>query len=668
MGVSNTGAAVDAEGLALHSVPIVARVQAPMVELRGHSYVQGKGSYNDLEGYAQRGARALSPARWVGGGYAGSIICHPNVGGTGDGGYAWLDQTLGPGPSPVNLPVPLAGTTGSSGRYGSRRCVFIHEHMLNDIAQLGPTNLGPALRAHERAWARACMTRLYNIGNAGVTKAGTWTVLSGAGVNSRCQGNGYWTSSVTGSTVSFTLESDMPSGLVVDVGFVVASADNVVVTITQNGSTVKTLTLQGSVIVDPAASYNGYVCRMGVPGDGLTFNAGDANVITVTTVTAGVVGFNYVAVEANPLDGPLLVIPLPSHLTAAGYAFYSGFPGGASMNNAAIDTAKAALLAILPAFGNRYVAVDFDLGQYTFNGQTVGWNEGGIINTAAFPAGSYASDGLHPNDYSHGQRAEQVLAAIMESGLLTRRIAAACDAQPMQFLYSLGGIASWGAQSLLGTTYQNSWASYDTQSTYTANYPGFARNEQDMVQLNGRIKGGATGTVAFTMPGGYCTSRRRVFGLTAGLDDQWTLTVSATAGNLTLPITAPGGTLQTTANIAYNAVASAVVTAITNAIVASNGVYNTGEVVVTCTGTLAGGMLITFVGPLAGKGVTVGTPNVGGLTGTAAVIHTTTAAIVAASAEIGNDSSGAGDGYVLINVNSPFSWVSLDDIYYLADC
>lgn len=631
--------------------PSSAALSPPLLEVCGHSYAQGKGAYNDLAGYGPRVASSISAQRQIYRGYSGSVACHPSIGGVGDGGYSWMLNTLGPSVSPLSLESPAYGTTGSSGKYGSRHNVIIHEHALNDLGSLGPNNLTPMLRAHEVIWSRMCASRMYVTNGAAFTKAGTWATTS---TTTQGNANQYFSSSTINSTITQTLESDMPSGLVYALGFIVLSNDNVVVTVTQNGNLIKTEAIQGSVLVDPASTANGYVLRMGVPGDGITFNASDVIVLTVATVTAGNVRFNYSQVEANPLDGPVIITPLPSHLPAAGYAFYAAnFAQGALMNDAAIETCKVGLLGIMPAFGARMLSVDFD--------------QIGIISNAVFPNGSYISDGVHPNDYSHGQRAQFIVSTLRQSGMLTARLMAGFEAQPFPFWYSLSGASAWGASSLLGVALSNSWTIYDPRnSTFVATYPGYYRDEVGVVHFRGRVKGGASGSIMATIPPGYNSSSHRMFQLVAGLDDQWTVTVTAVSGTFTLTIAINGITNVTTAAIQFNANAATVVAAIQAAL--STGPYGTADTDVAASGSLSTGMLLTFITTLGGKPQGL-TADSSGLTGGAATpLHTTTGAQFGATAEISNNAGGGGSGFITLNCSQTFSWIDLTGILFTADC
>jgi hypothetical protein len=121
---------------------------------------------------------------------------------------------------------------------------------------------------------------------------------------------------------------------------------------------------------------------------------------------------------------------------------------------------------------------------------------------------------------------------------------------------------------------------------------------------------------------GYTTGGNAVgsmgVSVTAGTNDVQTVGVgAATAGTITLGLTVPGGSLQTTAAIAYNATAATVQAAL----LALPGVP---AGTITVTGT-APTWTVTFSGSLGYQPITVMAITPTGLTGgTATVTHTTT--------------------------------------------
>jgi hypothetical protein len=612
----------------LDAPPIV--VPRPVLfESVGHSYAQGVGAWDDNAGYGMRTGRLLGAQRVIDRGYAGSVCCHANNSGTGDGGWAWLLNTLGP---PTLEPqVPWV----APGKFGARHCVVSYEHALNDLGWLGMNTL-PLIEAHRAVLSRLCATRVYPYNTSGVF-TGTWTTSSFKA--EQALGNGAKETKTTGSYVSLTVDSDAPSGLVFAVGLVVLPEDNFVAKVYRNGTLVKTWTVKGSTMCDPGytGTFKGNTAVLRLT-EGV--KAEDVIKVELSTWTAGALRYNYSNLETAPENGPVIAIPLPSHLPEGGYEFYAkaAYAKGSEMGGAVIDNAKVALKELASEFPGRVLTVDYDAA--------------GIINTAAYPHGTFYEDNLHPSDDSHGERAAVLARAILQSGLLKPHQAAMFSAPVKPMYYSLGGGAAWGAASLLGKGFLNSWTHYDAlNNTYTDTYPGFYKDETGHVRFRGKLKGGESGKPFVTMPRGYGSTINRSFTVPVGVDEVQKLTVTATGGTFVLVNGSTKATLK------FNATAAEVQKAL--------GENNVGIANVTCSGTLAAGMTITFTGSGSGLPQTLMTVETGGLTGGTATVTRETAGATTTGTVLVEGSPGTSSLTPIFT--GTIAWIDIGSVTYESD-
>lgn len=610
------------------------RPSCQLHEMFGHSWAAGAGALKPGQDFGTLVARSLGAKKIIRRGHGAAIAHHATVGGAGDGGW----------PSVLNLSqsISAAGSKqspfgpGNTNGYAPRHNIIGSCFAQNSIGALG-TNTRPLVEAMRSIWSHLCSSRIYiqSSDTTQVVEAGTWS-------NSSYGQQMSWSNSIrettsTAATVAFTPESDLPTGRVIGVPIVVKPTDDYVLVFKRGATTVKTVTVKGSEIVDPAASYTGrtfngnlFTVRLGVPGDSYQWAAGDTLTVQATTITTGALRMGRFQIEADPLDGPFIWELLPVNLPSAGYAFYAanGYAQGGAMNDAVMAAHRTALAAALAEFGAaRTAAVDIsDIPTATLFG----------------PA-----DSIHAKPEAHPLIARRIVEAVLPR--LTPRICTGMVAQPKAFYYALSGTGPWGISGLVAATFQNSWARYGiTNDQYFDIYPGFYLDlDTNEMRFRGRIIGGASGTVAFSMHP-FNRAVGGSFVLAAGLDDVWTIPATTATGG-TFTITLDGAT---TAAIAYNA-SNATLAAALNALSGWSRSSVTGATVV---GTPAAGFTVTSQFHKGGKPHTLSI-DTSGLTGgtTGAPVHTTTGALKAAHAETLN---GTGSTDLYINHDGA-SWVDL---------
>jgi hypothetical protein len=401
------------------------------LEIAGHSLAAGGGArISPLGGYALRLMRALGIPRVHDYSIGGAIACRPNANATGDGGYPWiLRNVLRPGSaSGATLLTPSA----AGAPYNPQSQLALVHFALNDLGLLGAAKPLPFQTGLRTVLARFCSSSVFPVEPSGGSSAqwaetGTWAdqVISDAAASS--DGGGFRASSTVGDKKTFTIPADMPVGRVVGIGLwmnaglgaqtygvrvlrggnPLAGVANIVVTATQ----VTDQSLANQHIVHTVRFGTGIVGNANDPMGGQTLQPGDKIELTLNGGT--LLAPDFAHIEADPLDGPILLCPLPNR--PANYSIWSSWSGGASMNDGVVDQWKDYERAILAEFPGRVISDSHGLG--------VDLDDANLVKTTD-GTGDFFSDGAHPNDRGHGKWVELLAPIVRGSPLITDRIRA----------------------------------------------------------------------------------------------------------------------------------------------------------------------------------------------------------------------------------------------------
>jgi hypothetical protein len=474
----------------------VPEVQAPprsglaMLDVLGHSYtINGAGSnVGPGAGYVDRLAYSLGARRRNNRGWGGSISCWPQVGAAGDGGYAWaLQEKQAPGAAQIgSAPITKPGHPDSpAAPYLARAQVALHHQTLNDLAQLGSTNPRPMKEAHRAIWSRLCAAAICEDTHAAWAFTGTWSTIASTTRNS---GTGYHRSTTLNDKATFTVLSDVPAGMTHALLLPLDADHDLTVGVKVNGVSQADARLQGSALCDQASAARHNVAALRFRASGasnspldyiVSLSAGDTIELTLKTQTVAGSALNVdcAHVEADPLDGPVLVVPRPNR--CPNYTGWAAFPHGPAagsdpMNDAAVATWDTALQSVASEFPGRTVAVDIDtaLANDSLNFQ----NEAGAI--------------YHPNAKGMGLVAAAIRSAILASGYLTERVLTRSIPDVSPFFEPIGTVGR--------VVFANSWTNFGFEPT------GFHKHLDGTVETRGGVKSGSSATAAiFTYPVGH---------------------------------------------------------------------------------------------------------------------------------------------------------------------
>jgi collagen triple helix repeat protein/uncharacterized protein DUF5907 len=469
-----------------------------VLDVVGHSYAgAGGATAGDQNGYVDRVAAQLGTRRRRNMAIGGAVSCW-NVGGvTGDGGWGWVlsrPEFWAPAGAPY-LPVVDKA---------------IVDCAINDLATLGSTKPRPMQEGHRAIMSRLCAAAVLEETDSSFAYTGTWSNGNLGGYTSGSASQ--WKQTTTANDkVTWTAPADETNGLVKAIGLLVAPTDNIVLGLKVNGVSQPDITILGSAICDSAASkYNHAVLRFGRGGSslspldfsGLPVAAGQAVELTLKTVTAGALRVDYAQVEADPLDGPVLIVPTPDRPYA--YTLWTSWthgPGAGTdpMNDAAVVTWQAAVAAVCAEFPGRTVQPDTD---------SVLAKARAVFSTA---------DDAHLNNLGHGKYADAMMSALAASGLLTSRRQS--RPAPIQRAYwtPVGADPVTGAKP--GPAFTNSWTHMGSGQPPLS----FHKDQRGRVFMRGSIKSGSSGSAAIcTLPVGYRPETDMfVPGLASGGGTQW---------------------------------------------------------------------------------------------------------------------------------------------------
>lgn len=422
-----------------------------------------------LNNYAQGGSRSM----W------------PQAAATGDGGFGWVLQQLARDAQPAP--------------YVPRSQLVVDDQLVHDLAVLGSANPRPSQEAHRTKWSRFCSAAVFEVDPAGASHSsfaftGTWADFTGASANS---GTGFRYTGTIGDSVTWTVPADRKTENVVALGLFLNATHDLTVGVSVDGAAETLVRLQGTVLADQSAANKNMnvVLRFGrdALNAGLAANSpldfpaqlpgGVTHTIKLTLRTQTVAGSqlcaDYAQIEADPLDGPVILVPAairPPNLTN-----WNGFPHGPDagtdpMTDAKIQAWLSSFTGLFAEFGPRMVAADGD----TALAKATSLFE----NTAAQ---------AHPNPYGHAILARTYRDALVGSGLLTSRVLSQSSLDLRPFWEPIGQV---------GRTipFQNSWVNFGGAYAPAGAY----RDLNGIVHLRGAVKNGTTvGAVIFTLPGGY---------------------------------------------------------------------------------------------------------------------------------------------------------------------
>lgn len=454
-----------------------------LVEISGHSLTPGGGAFRISQGYAEKVALALGAKRRDNRGWGGAVSCWPTSGVTGDGGYPWVLQQL-------QRPGHERDIRPRRAPYLPSSQVVIHHNALNDLAVLGSQKPRPMQEAHRTIWSRYCAAAIWENADPQWAYTGTWTDNAQTTANS---GPGIKYTTTVGDKATFTLPADYPGGLPVAVGIFLNAVHDLTVGVKVDGVARPDVRLNAEEICDKTQALKNMnvVLRFCTPTDDLDLGPGAHTIeLTLKTqhVASSLLGIDYAQIEADPADGPVLVIP--SNMRPLGYNVWNTWPHGPNhptdpMNDAAIPVWDQALLDLFPEFGDRMVFADIDSA---------------LNKTPAY----FISDNVHLTELGHAVVGEAVLKAILDSGQLTPRRLTRPDTSGQAWFDPVGQAGR--------TLFMNSWTSFNATSGL-----GFRRDLEGRVEVKGQVKSGsAANAVVFQLPRAFQPNRNRSFSAPTG--------------------------------------------------------------------------------------------------------------------------------------------------------
>lgn len=441
--------------------------QAPFgissLEVVGHSIAAGASASSlDDFGYGGKLKRLLGASRFRTLAVGGAVACWPTAGSVGDGGATQvLQQMLRPG-SP-GFPAPAAPYLPTS--------QIVVEHFgLNDLAVLGSQNPLPLQTARRTILSRICAAAIWEEDNAAWAKTGTW-----AGLNLAYVGSGPQVSytATPGDKATFNLPADYPGGLTIGIGIFV-NAQNAPSTygIKIDGASQPDLTLNPALFCDQSAAGKHLIYTHRIPG----LSPG-AHTIEVSLKSGPILALDFAQVEADPLDGPLIITVLPHK--PINYTLWQNWPHGAGagtdpMTDASVDASKDSMRVVNQEFGQRVIEIELDP----------------ILNKD--PA-LHVSDVTHPNDKGHALIADYIANVVASSNLLTDRIRTRPIPRRLAWYrppVKMGGPAFATGWSQFGSSQKPEF--------------GWFRDDQGKVTLRGAVKAAAgAGPTITTLPPAY---------------------------------------------------------------------------------------------------------------------------------------------------------------------
>lgn len=430
-----------------------------------HSGMIGGYTGGGENSYFKRLAKALGARKcgWLSAG--GSVACWPTANAGTDGGYSWI----------LNMFQPPNSSDGTGG-YLPHTNVAVIQHGAEDLFALGSLNLKAYKEALKTEISRYCSSALYDDADPSWAYSTSPAFSSGAaGSNWTYSGGGFHFTQNLNAWAEWTIPSDYPGGLVIAIGLgvfpgAVGSGFSATYGLTVDGAAYDDVVInhdKGGQADAENGKTNGIVLRLGRPDCGLRIpltaaHAGKKIRLTYKSSTGAGNPFfivDYAQIEADPLDGPLVVLPsgfwrLPSY--AGLFTVAGGWPHGSDasvdpLNDAAVMALIAAQQEVMADFPYRCVYVDVD----------------SAINK---DPKYLAADGVHPSNRGHHRIARACLETIRATGLLTDRLASSVGQRQLGpfdggVWRTIGGVYGTGANQ---TAFTNTWAQFGSVQQYAA--------------------------------------------------------------------------------------------------------------------------------------------------------------------------------------------------------
>ncbi len=252
------------------------------LEVSGHSVAFGGGVSAFKHRFTTRLAELIDADeknRSVG----GAITCWQETGSDpGDGGYARVLRHF-------TRPPDLRREAGDL------TCLTCYG--INDLAALGPENLGPFQHALRTVISRHRACAVFEETDASVQLSRGWIARATDG--SDCSGNGFAVTAAAGETVTIAVPDEFPGGAVA-LGFVTMPEGGAVHELTVDGDSVTTLDTRG--IADSLAHRSAAVLRL------TDVSSGAHEIVCTVREAAGPTGFDYW--QAEPDAPPPVLVPL----------------------------------------------------------------------------------------------------------------------------------------------------------------------------------------------------------------------------------------------------------------------------------------------------------------------------------------------------------------------
>lgn len=376
------------------------------LEVAGHSLAAAGGARVLPEGgYAFRLGAAIGARRFREYAIGGAIACWPNAFGTGDGGYGHvLQNALRPG-SP--------GLAAAGAPYVPKSQVVVAHFGLNDLGELGAQKPLPFQTGLRTILSRLCAAAVWEEDATAWAFTGAWAVMGVSAAAASNSGPAVKYSTVVNDKATFTLPADYPGGLVVGVGlWINATWPTLTYGVKVDGQARPDVVINPQQFCDQnlANKHLVHTLRLGTGRQGDPALTAGAHSVEMTLKSGTALGIDFAQVEADPLDGPVLLMPLPNK--PASYALWTTWAHGPNaatdpINDAAVDSWKAAQRAVQAEFPGRVVELDLDAI--------------GLVRSSGV-GGDFVADGAHFNEGGHGKIAVAARDALVASGRITDRV------------------------------------------------------------------------------------------------------------------------------------------------------------------------------------------------------------------------------------------------------
>lgn len=460
------------------------------IDFSGHSIPGCGGTIGgDHNGFPDRLARMVGAHRRANIAKGGSISCWPSSGASGDGGYSWILNMFRP---------PNSGDgSGVAGIYPPRTTLAVIHNHENDIAAIGAASMRPSMEALKTIISRYCTSALFEDTDA----SWTWgTAMSAATGSNPYSGQSMhyaqWGGSVNAQQFGqWACPNDYPGNLVIAIGLsqvpgAVGAGATITVALTIDGVEYDyTFSLDKGGHCDAEnGKTNGTVLRFGRSDCGLGLSVANgglgipalapgAHTVKVALKSSNASGayfiVDYAQIEADPLDGPVIVVPSNFRATSPtnnGYNLWSSGsahgPAAATdpMNDASIASANTQLQAALADFPGRCVYVDID----TPLGKNTQW---------------FSGDYTHPNNIGHALIAQTIYDTLLNSKLLTDKVLSRTSPRSLGVYDGGMWIPLAGDYGVtVGPGFSNTWAAYGVET------PAFQKELRRRVILRGYVK------------------------------------------------------------------------------------------------------------------------------------------------------------------------------------